>query len=413
MRLSGILLVLVLFFLIVKSNAFLSLGTWQSMGVQFPEFGIMALGVMLTMITGGIDLSVVGVANMTAIASAMVMLRLVPPGATGAEAFGGIAAAVVVSLVLGALAGLINGLLIAKVKIPAILATLGSLELFTGVAIVLSAGRPISGLPMAYSEFVGGKLWIIPMPLVIFIVIAVVIGLLMSRTSFGTQLYMLGTNATAAKFSGLKSASLLVRTYVLSGICASLAGLVMLANYNSAKADYGVAYTLLTVLIVVLGGVNPNGGSGKLAGVVLAIVILQVLSSGLNMFPTSATSTAPLIWGASAPGRGHQLGDRQGAPAPLLKEGEVAMSDEKKVVVGADFAGFTLKEYVKKHLTERGWEVTDLTRSGRDRHVPPGGLPGWCRNRRGQLQEGLGLLRLRHGHPCRGIQGAGCARSGG
>lgn len=298
MRLGVILLALVAFFLIVKTGTFLSLGTWQSMGVQFPEFGIMALGVMLAMITGGIDLSVVGIANMTAIGSAMIMLNMVPADASGSQALGGIAIAVLVSLAGGAVAGLINGLLIAKVRIPAILATLGTLELFTGVAIILSAGRPISGLPMAYSEFVGGKLWVIPMPLVIFIVVALVIAFLMTRTSFGTQLYMLGTNATAAKFSGLKSTSLIIRTYVISGLCASLAGLVMLANYNSAKADYGVAYTLLTVLIVVLGGVNPNGGSGKLAGVVLAIVILQVLSSGLNMFPNISNFYRPLIWGA-------------------------------------------------------------------------------------------------------------------
>ena len=79
---------------------------------------------------------------------------------------------------------------------------------------------------------------------------------------------------------------------------AAMAGLVMLANYNSAKSDYGASYTLLTVLIVVLGGVNPNGGSGRLSGVLFAIVMLQVLSSGLNMFPTISDFYRPLIWGA-------------------------------------------------------------------------------------------------------------------
>ena len=88
-----------------------------------------------------------------------------------------------------------------------------------------------------------------------------------------------------------------MRTYILSGIMAAIAGLVMLANYNSAKADYGASYTLLTVLIVVLGGVNPNGGRGRLAGVILAIVMLQILSSGLNMFLDISNFYRPLIWG--------------------------------------------------------------------------------------------------------------------
>ena len=105
---------------------------------------------------------------------------------------------------------------------------------------------------------------------------------------------MLGTNDTAARFSGLKVTSLLIRTYMLSGVMAAMAGIVMLANYNSAKADYGASYTLLTVL---LGGVNPNGGSGRLSGVLLSILMLQVLSSGLNMFPEISNFYRPLIWG--------------------------------------------------------------------------------------------------------------------
>ncbi len=295
-RLIVILLALVLFFMIVRTGPFLSVRTWQSMAVQFPEFGLMALGVMLTMITAGIDLSVVGIANMTGIAAAITMLALVPPGSDANAGFG-ILVAVLVSLLIGFLAGLLNGVLVAIVRIPAILVTLGSLELFTGVAIVLTAGKPISGLPTAYSEVVGGKIVGIPMQLIVFAVMAFLVWLLMHRTTYGTKLYLLGSNPTAAKFSGLDNAKLLIKSYVVSGLLSAVAGLIMLANYNSAKAVYGVAYTLLTVLIVVLGGVNPNGGSGKLIGVVLAIMVLQILSSGLNMFPDISNFYRPLIWG--------------------------------------------------------------------------------------------------------------------
>ncbi|MHA6512891.1 ABC transporter permease [Tessaracoccus sp. Z1128] len=296
-RLTLILISLLVLFLVLRPRNFTNMATWNSMAVQFPEFGLMALGVMLTMITGGIDLAVVGIANMTSIVAAVIMLSLVPPDATGSTVLFGILLAMVASLVLGALAGILNGILVAKIKIPAILVTLGTLELFTGVAIVITAGRPISGLPPAYSSFMAGKVVGVPMQLIVFIVAVLLIAFIMKRTTFGTKLYMLGTNATNAKFSGLNTTSLLVRTYMLSGIMASLAGLVMLANYNSAKADYGVVYTLLTVLIVVLGGVNPNGGSGRLIGVVLAIITLQVLSSGLNLFPQISNFYRDLIWG--------------------------------------------------------------------------------------------------------------------
>ena len=206
---------------------------------------------------------------------------------------------------------------------------------------------------------------LIPVPLIVFAVAAVLIWLLMTKTAFGTKIYMLGTNATAARFSGLNTTSLLVRTYMISGIYASLAGLVMLANYNSAKADYGSTYTLLAVLIVVLGGVNPNGGSGRLIGVVLAILILQILSSGLNMFPTISNFYRPLIWGGvllAVITANHLSGRRSHhRTAEEKRTTPMKTAKDKHVVVGADFAGFPLKEAVKKHLTERGWTVEDLT----------------------------------------------------
>lgn len=297
-RLASVLVLLLGFFAIVRWNNFSSLNTWQAMAVQFPEFGLLALGVMLTMVIGGIDLSVVGTANMTAIGSAMLMLWIAPLDSDASNGSLAVIVAIAFSLIVGALAGAINGFLVAKIKIPAILVTLGTLELFTGIGIVISGGRSISGLPSEYTNVMGSTVaGRIPMVLIIFVVGAVVIWYLMNRTAFGTKLYMLGSNETAATFSGLKTTSLIVRTYMVSGIFAGAAGLVMLANYSSARADYGSSYTLLAILIVVLGGINPNGGSGRLGGVVLAVVILQVLSSLLNTFHTINNFYRPLIWG--------------------------------------------------------------------------------------------------------------------
>lgn len=295
-RLVIVFLLLLIFFAAVRPGPFFAVRTWQSMAVQFPEFGLMSLGVMFTMFTAGIDLSVVAIANVTGICAALTLRATLTGPATASSMGMAVLIALGVALVVGIVCGLINGILVAILKIPPILATLGTLELFGGVALVLTEGKPVSGLPPAFSTVFTAKV-VGLVPLVVFLVCAAVAGFIVACTSFGRTILMLGTNDTAARFSGLKVNSLLIRTYVLSGVMAAMAGVVMLANYNSAKADYGTSYTLLTVLIVVLGGVNPNGGSGRLSGVLLSILMLQVLSSGLNMFPNISNFYRPLIWG--------------------------------------------------------------------------------------------------------------------
>jgi simple sugar transport system permease protein len=192
----------------------------------------MALGVMLCMITGGIDLSVVGVANFAAITAGLLLKQLAGEGELPGY---GIALTLVTGAAVGAVAGAFNGFLVSKIKIPPILATLGSYELFSGIAIVLTRGKAVSKLPMAYSSLIAGKLFgVIPVQLVIFVLVAAFIGFLLARTTYGPKRYMLGTSEKAARFSGLKNERLLLKAYILSGVCAALGGLIMLANYNSA-----------------------------------------------------------------------------------------------------------------------------------------------------------------------------------
>ncbi len=295
-RLLVLLLVWMAFMAVTRFDKFYTFINFQTMAAQFPEFGLMSLGVMLCMITGGIDLSVVGVANFASISASLILKAFA--GESGELPALGIPVAMAAGLCIGALAGALNGILVSRVKIPPILATLGSLELFTGIAIVLTEGKAISGIPMVYTETIAGKLFgVLPTQLVFFAAMAAVLYVLMARTTYGAKIYMLGTNLTAAKFSGLHNDLLLVKTYMLSGVCAAMGGLIMLANYNSARADYGTVYTLQCVLIVILGGVNPAGGKGRLSGVIFAICVLQMLSSGLNRFPEISSFYIPLIWG--------------------------------------------------------------------------------------------------------------------
>jgi len=295
-RLIIMLLAVLISMLILRPGKFFTFVNFQTMVAQFPEFGLMSLGVMVCMITGGIDLSVVGVANLASICSGILMKAMVAE--SGSLPWYGIPVGMICGIVIGLVASILNGALVAKIHIPPILATLGTFELFSGIAIVLTKGKAISKLPMEYSALITSKLFgIIPVQLIVFVIMAGIISFLLSRTTFGTRIYMLGTNIKAAEFSGLDTSGLLIKTYALSGICAALGGLVMLANYNSARADYGAVYTLQCVLIVVLGGVNPNGGKGRISGVVFAILVLQMLSSGLNMFPQISNFYKPLIWG--------------------------------------------------------------------------------------------------------------------
>ncbi|MGI6777715.1 MAG: ABC transporter permease [Acetivibrionales bacterium] len=283
----------------LKPDLFLRSSNFISMAKQFPEYGIMAIGISLAMITGGIDLAVVGTANLSAIIAAKFLIATVPKGSPPGYTIGMILTAVLIGLASGIIAGSINGVFVSKIGIPAILATLGTQQLFTGIAIVLTEGKPMSGMPALYSRYGNKNIFgFLPVPLIIYIIIAVAIGILLLKTRFGMQLYMLGTNENAARFTGLNNTWIIIRTYALSGLLSAFAGLIMMARANSAKADYGAAYTLQCVLIAVLGGVNPNGGFGTVQGVTVAVLILQFLSSGLNMFENISNFYRDLIWGA-------------------------------------------------------------------------------------------------------------------
>lgn len=285
-----------IFMAITRFRKFYTLINFQTMAAQFPEFGLMSLGIMLAMITGGIDLSVVGTANLTSILMAFLLINLTT--ATGGLPAYAIPLVFLLAILLGAAFGLFNGLLISRFNIPPILATMGSGELFTGICMAMTNGNAISKFSRTYARTINNRLFdMIPVQLIIFTVMAVIIWFLLTKTAYGSKLYLLGTSPTVARFSGLKTRHLLMQTYMISGICAALGGMIMLANYNSARADYGTVYTLQCVLIVVLGGVSPVGGRGKIGGVVLAIILLRLLETGLNRFPKISSYYISLIWG--------------------------------------------------------------------------------------------------------------------
>jgi len=292
LRLFVIAILIFAAFALLMPSKFLSVRNMQSMAVQFPEFGILAFAMLITMLTGGIDLSIVGAANLSAIAAALVLARLTGDGGAGASLTLAIPLAILVALIVSSLCGLFNGFLVAYVGITPILATLGTGAIYTGLSFVATGGPAITTTQLAFignSSILG-----LPIPIIIFTAIAIAFAIILNRTVFGFNVYMLGTNPTAALFSGINSNSVLMRTYWLAGLVAGVAGIVFLARTNSAKPDFGASFILLTVLIAILGGVSYTGGFGTVSGVVLAVLTIQFLSTGLNMlmlqwFPSSAS----------------------------------------------------------------------------------------------------------------------------
>jgi simple sugar transport system permease protein len=203
---------------------FLRLVNFQSMASQFPEYGLLAMGIMLSMITGGIDLSVVSIANLSGVAGAMVLASHVKAQALGISPGTIIFLAIFVALAVSLICGLINGLVITVVGVPAIIATLGTNGLFIGIAIIFTEGHGIRGFPPEFLFIGSGEILKMPMPLIIFIVVAGLVSLMLRKSSQGFKMYMLGSSPLVTRFSGINNNMVLIKTYLLAGLLAGISG---------------------------------------------------------------------------------------------------------------------------------------------------------------------------------------------
>ncbi len=274
------ILVVVLFS--IASDNFLSVINFQSMGFQVAEVGLLSLAVMLSMLTGGIDLSIVSVAGIAALVAAELFKSQHAATATGGRALVMTVGFILVGIAAGTACGVLNGLIITKLRVTPILATLGTMQLLNGIAIIWTGGMAIYGMPDAFLNIGTGYVARIPVPVIILLVAAAATAVFVNRTGIGLRLKLVGANPTAARYSGLNNDRVLMMTYVASALLSSVAGVLIAARSASANADYGASYVLLAIVIVVLGGVNYSGGSGTVTGVVLAAFVLQFVSSGFN-----------------------------------------------------------------------------------------------------------------------------------
>ncbi|OLQ93601.1 hypothetical protein BIY22_01350 [Vibrio panuliri] len=296
-RILAIAIVLTLLLLtVVQGEHFLTATNFQSMAFQSVELGILSLAMCIAIVLAGIDLSIIAIANLAAIAVATYLKSAEVEVLSIAH----LLVCVGIACAVGVICGALNGYLIGYLGVPAILATLATMTLYGGLAIGYTGGAAISGMPQGFDVIGNGQWFGVPIPMLIFLVILALLWRMFETTVFGTHLYCVGANPKASQYSGIPVAKVLLKAHTLIGVLAAIAGLIILSRTNSANPVYGSSYILSTILIVALGGVSVLGGKGKILGVAMAIVLLQLFSTGLNMllYKTSGSNfLKDVIWG--------------------------------------------------------------------------------------------------------------------
>ncbi len=291
---SGLLAFLILVVIVFSfaSPQFLTSANLGSMAFQLPELGLLTLAMLMPIISGGFNLAVIYTANLAGLTLAWILIQY---GGVDAP-FGALVLGCLAAIAVGATAGLVMGLVIAYIGAHPILVSLAMMIFLRGLGEFLTRGGDISGFPPFLETIGHGSLLGVPVPMLLFIVAAIVWHIILTRTRHGFSVYMIGSNIRAAEYSGLHTKRTLTLVYTLSGAMCAIVGILMLTRFNSVRVGHGEALLLVTVLACFLGGVDPFGGFGRVVPVVLALVILQILSSGLNLLGANQhLSTA--VWG--------------------------------------------------------------------------------------------------------------------
>ena len=287
------LIVIIVVFSILSPYYF-SLNNFLTMASHVAIFGILAVGMLLVILNGGIDLSVGSTLGLSGVIAGFLM-QGVTLGALGVTMYPPVWVVVILTCALGGFVGLINGVLIARFKVPAFVATLGVMYVARGAALLITNGltyNNLSGKPefgnagfnwLGFNHLLG-----IPIGVLVLAVVAIVGNIVLSRTAFGRWLYASGGNERAAELSGVPVKTVQVSVYVLSGICAAAAGLILSSQLTSAGPTAGLSYELTAIAAVVIGGAALTGGRGNVRGTMLGAFVIGFLSDGLVIIGISS-----------------------------------------------------------------------------------------------------------------------------
>lgn len=280
------LLALVVIFASLQPRFLLPLNLFNILR-QVSIFGIIAVGMTFVILIRGIDLSVGSLVALTGLCAAVVAKGGIDGGFSDDGAGWHWSIAALAALAAGTVAGLLQGIAVAWLAVPAFVVTLGGLTIFRGLALAVGNGGPVSGFSPEFGWWGRGMIGPVPVPVIIFAVVAFVAYLVLTQTRFGRSVYAVGSNPDAARLSGINVNRITITTYGIIGFCSGLSGFVLAARLNSAEAVAGTGYELTAIAAVVIGGTSLYGGTGGVIGTVIGAVLTGVLMNGLVILNVS------------------------------------------------------------------------------------------------------------------------------
>lgn len=285
-RFSRVLaLIVIVILLSMLSPGFLQINNLMNVLNQTSLNLIVACGMTITMLITGIDLSVGSILALTSVVAASYFKS----GSVPEMAFG-----IGLALILGFLLGAMNGVAVHYLRLPPFLVTFGTQQIIRGMAFLYMSGSVLNDFDSKFLFIGKGKLWGIPTPVIITVVLIVVVGFILKKTVVGREIYYVGSNLSAAKYSGISVAKVTVVSFGLSGMIAALAGIVYISRLNAAEAVIGESFALQAIAAAAIGGISFKGGSGSIYGTIIGALILTIILNGMNLLgvPTQWQSFA-------------------------------------------------------------------------------------------------------------------------
>lgn len=277
-KIRGIYILILLYVVVVSfiNPAFMSYSNWMNLLRQVAVYGIISCGITFVMLTGRTDLS----AGMMLTFLCSLSVYFVIPGMDNQLL------AIVVPLILGGVFGLFNGLLVGVIRLNSFVATLGVMSVFQGAVLLFMKKVDVlnANHDMLVFKFIGqGSVCGIPMPVIVLLVVALVCGFVLRKTTFGAQIYAVGANPSNARFSGISPALIIVLAYVVAGLCTGIASVVMCSRVMSAQPKMGLMYEFTALTAIVLGGLDIRGGKGTIFGTIIGVLILGIIDNSFTI----------------------------------------------------------------------------------------------------------------------------------
>jgi ribose transport system permease protein len=278
-RESGVLVVLLVAFgaLTLASDDFLTSNNLANLARQVSIFGILAIGQLMVILTGGIDLSVGSVLGLSGAVTAQLLVSGMP-----------VVPSLLIGIAVGVALGLVNGLLVTRFKLPPFIATLGMLGIARGVVLVITDANTIQGLPDGFQTIANGSIIGIPNLLILFVAITAVASFVLQRTVFGRYVYAVGSNPEAARLAGVPVPLVTVVVYAISGLLAAVGGVLLTSRLGAGVPTAGTGFELQAIAACVIGGASLSGARGSAIGAACGALLIGVLNNGGNLLAVNS-----------------------------------------------------------------------------------------------------------------------------